>query len=149
MPMIEVTYPVGSIEDGRRAELLDELAGALLRWEGAPDTELIRSITWVYATEIDPAGLAVGGRPGGQPRFRVDVTVPLGALSDRRKAGLAKDATALVLAAAGLAREDGMRVWTIFHEVPDGNWAAAGEVVRFAELAALAEAERTRATSGT
>ncbi|MFI9842398.1 hypothetical protein ACIHFD_35560 [Nonomuraea sp. NPDC051941] len=27
------------------------------------------------------------------PRFRVDVTVPEGALSDRRKSGLAKDAT--------------------------------------------------------
>src|SRR4051794_28733334 len=39
MPMIEVTAPAGAIPPEGRDELLEELAGTLLRWEGAPDTE--------------------------------------------------------------------------------------------------------------
>src|SRR5688500_14004898 len=85
MPMIELTYPKGAIESAARENLLDELATRLLSAEKAPDTEFLRSITWVYANEIDPADLAVGGKPGGDARFRVQITVPDGALSDRRK----------------------------------------------------------------
>ena len=63
MPMIELTYPKGALAAAARAELLDELATKLLEAERAPDTEFFRSITWVYANEIDPETLAVGGRP--------------------------------------------------------------------------------------
>jgi hypothetical protein len=70
----EITAP--SMAD--TTSLLDELATVLLHAEGAPDTEFFRQITWVYLNEIDPARLAVGGRPGGAPRYRVDVTVPQG-----------------------------------------------------------------------
>src|SRR5919205_148500 len=36
MPMIEVTAPAGAIPAEAREELLSELAGRLLHWEGAP-----------------------------------------------------------------------------------------------------------------
>src|SRR5687767_5702758 len=75
MPMIELTYPKGSIEPKAREELLDELATKLLEAEKAPDTDFFRSITWVYANEIGAESLAVGGKPGGEPRFRVNITV--------------------------------------------------------------------------
>ena len=74
MPMIDLTVPAGSLEPDAAATLLDELATMLLRAEGAPDTEFFREITWVYLHEV-PA-VAVGGRPGGAPRFRVAITVP-------------------------------------------------------------------------
>ncbi|MFC9361796.1 4-oxalocrotonate tautomerase family protein [Rhodococcus sp. NPDC057014] len=76
------------------------------------------------------------------PRFRVDVTVPAGALSDRRTQGLITEVTAEVLAAAGLGEADGLRVWVLVHEQPEGTWGAAGQVVRFSELAALAREQR-------
>ena len=107
MPMIELTYPKGAIEPDAREELLEELATKLLAAEKAPDTEFFRSITWVYANEIDPETLAVGGRPGGEPRFRVQVTVPDGALSDRRKGILVESVNQAVLRAAALERERG------------------------------------------
>ncbi|WP_441948304.1 tautomerase family protein [Nocardia sp. 2TAF39] len=75
-------------------------------------------------------------------RFRVDVTVPEGALSDRRKAGMLEQVTADVLTAAGLGEADALRVWVLIHEQPEGTWGAAGNVVRFAELAALAKDAR-------
>jgi phenylpyruvate tautomerase PptA (4-oxalocrotonate tautomerase family) len=50
-----------------------------------------------------------------------------------------------VLAAAGLTEVDALRVWVLIHEQPEGTWGAAGNIVRFAELAALAKAERANA----
>ncbi len=142
MPMIDLTYPKGSIAPAAREELLEELATKLLAAEKAPDTEFFRSITWVYANEIDPASLAVGGRPGGEPRFRVLITVPDGALSDRRKGILVDSVNQAVLGAAGLDESEGIRVWTVIREVPDGNWGAAGQQVRYQQLVEAAAAER-------
>lgn len=145
MPMIDFTYPKGAIASDARQELLEELATKLLAAEKAPDTEFFRSITWVYANEIEPEMLAVGGRPGGEPRFRVQVTVPDGALSDRRKGILVDSVNQAVLHAAGLDESEGIRVWTVIREVPDGNWGAAGQQVRYKQLVEAAAAEREQA----
>ncbi len=145
MPMLELTYPKGAIGSDAREELLEELATKMLEAEKAPDTEFFRSITWVYANEIDPENLAVGGRPGGEPRFRVQVTVPDGALSDRRKGILVDSFNQAILRAAGLDESEGIRVWTVISEVPDGNWGAAGQQVRYQQLVEAAAAERDKA----
>ena len=142
MPMIELTYPKGAIPADAREGLLDDLATRLLAAEKAPDTEFFRSITWVYANEIDAPDLAVGGRPGGDARFRVQVTVPDGALSDRRKGILVDSVNEVVLEAAGLPESEGLRVWTLIREVPDGNWGAAGQQVRYKQLVEIAAGER-------
>ncbi|MFE5565095.1 4-oxalocrotonate tautomerase family protein [Amycolatopsis japonica] len=68
--------------------------------------------------------------------------MPEGAVSDRRKAGLVKDATAVVLRAAGLTEADALRVWVLIHEQAEGTWGAAGGIVRCAELVALAQQSR-------
>jgi phenylpyruvate tautomerase PptA (4-oxalocrotonate tautomerase family) len=143
MPMIEMTYPAGALEPDVRDALTDELAGILLGWEGAPDTDFFRANTWVYVNEVD--GLAVGGRPGGDPRFRVDVTTPEGAFSDRRREGLVADVNAAVLRAAGLQEEDGFRVWVLLREIAEGGWGAGGGIIRFEQLKAAAKAERESA----
>ena len=147
MPMIEFTYPRGALSAEGREQLLEELATRLLKAERAPDTEFFRSITWVYANEIDAEDLAVGGRPGGEPRFRVQITVPDGALSDRRKGILVDSVNQAVLGAAGLPESEGLRVWTLIREVPDGNWGAAGQQVRYQQLVEAAAAEREGAAA--
>ncbi|MFF4024680.1 MULTISPECIES: tautomerase family protein [Nocardia] len=63
----------------------------------------------------------------------------------RRKAGLVTDVTEQVLAAAGLADGDAWRVWVLIHEQPEGTWGAGGSVVKFKELAALAQGQRDNA----
>ena len=82
------------------------------------------------------------------PHAIVEVTIPKGALSDRRKEGLVDEATKLVLDATGWGPEAGVRVWTLIHEIPDGNWGAAGQVVRFEQLREAAKAEREDEGSG-
>lgn len=141
MPMIELTVPAGSLTDAGRKSVQRDLAALLLKWEGAPDNEFFRSVAWTYLHEL-PAGAQTTAEDDA-PRFRVDVRVPVGALSDRRKAGLVREATALVLEAAGLGEADAMRVWVLIHEQPEGTWGAGGQIVKFAELTAAAQAVRT------
>ncbi|MBF6203427.1 tautomerase family protein [Streptomyces gardneri] len=143
MPMIQLTLPTGVLSADTRAALRGRLASTLLKWEGAPDAAFFRALAWSRIDEV-PAG-AFGSDEDELPRFRVDVTVPVGALSDRRKEGLIKEVTADVSAAAGLGDADGLRVWVLIHEQPEGTWGAAGNVVRFAELAAVAKGQRADA----
>lgn len=139
--MIELTAPAGSLTDAGRKSVQRDLGALLLKWEGAPDTEFFRSVCWTYLHEL-PAGAQTTGEDDA-PRFRVDVRVPTGVLSDRRKAGLVQDVTALVLDAAGLGEADAMRVWVLIHEQPEGTWGAGGQIVNFTELKAAARAAKS------
>jgi phenylpyruvate tautomerase PptA (4-oxalocrotonate tautomerase family) len=147
MPKLDLTIPAESLDDQARQELARELGATLLRWEGAPDTDFFRSITWTHVHALSAESIQT---PDGvaEPHAVVDITVPSGALSERRKAGLVEDTTKLVLEATGWGADAGIRVWTLIHEVPDGNWGAAGQVVRFEQLRAAAKAEREEEGSG-
>jgi phenylpyruvate tautomerase PptA (4-oxalocrotonate tautomerase family) len=147
MPKLDLTIPAESLSDQAQQELARELGATLLHWEGAPDTEFFRSITWTHVHALPAESIQT---PDGvaEPHAVVDITVPSGALSDRRKAGLVEDVTKAVLGATGWGDGAGVRVWTLIHEVPDGNWGAGGQVVRFEQLRAAAKAEREQEGSG-
>jgi len=139
MPMIQLTAPEDALTPVGRGTIQRTLAAALLKWEGAPDTALFRSLAWSYLVEL-PAGAQTTAEDD-EPRFRVEVTVPAGALSQRRKAGLVAAATTAVLEAAGLSDADSLRVWVLIHEQPEGTWGAGGSIVRYADLVALAKSQ--------
>ncbi|MEV6383514.1 tautomerase family protein [Streptomyces sp. NPDC051773] len=143
MPMIRLTAPTGSLTEAGREKVQRELAAVLLRWEGAPDTAFFRAQAWSYLVEL-PSGAQTTAEDDA-PRYLVEVTVPQGALSERRRAGLVEDATRTVLEAAGLPPAEAPRVWVLVHEQPDGTWGADGSVVRFVDLVALAKGQRTDA----
>ena len=136
MSQIELTVPQDSLTEQGAATIQRDLARAVLRWEGAPDQEIFRSLLWSYLHEL-PAG-ALRTAADDAPRFRVDVTVPLGVLDDERRAGLVREANDLVLAAAGLGADQALRVWVLIHEQPDGTWGAGGRIMRYTEVAGLA-----------
>jgi phenylpyruvate tautomerase PptA (4-oxalocrotonate tautomerase family) len=139
MPMIDLTYVRGSVDDRALGQLTDELVAALLRAERAPDTEFLRDNTLVYLHTLDPEAQSVGGRGSGAPRFRVEMTVFEGALSQDRKEQLAADVHAAVCAAAGI--EPGgpraLHVWTLIHEIPEGNWAGGGKIIYYRQVKGL------------
>jgi phenylpyruvate tautomerase PptA (4-oxalocrotonate tautomerase family) len=149
MPLIDLTYPAGTFSPEARTALVDELTTVLLRAERAPDTEFFRSIAWVHVHELPDGTVYAAGRPVSEPTFRVQVTIPEGALSDRRKQELVSEATRVVREAAGLGEAEGLRVWVLIREVPDGNWGAGGQIVRFADLVGYASAEREQPGSAT
>ena len=142
MPLIDLTYPAGTFTPEARTAIVDDLTTVLLRAERAPDTDFFRSIAWVHVHELAAGCVLSAGRPVDAPTFRVQVTIPDGALSERRKEELVAEATRVVLDAAGLGPEDAVRVWVLINEVPDGNWGAGGHVVRFTDLVRYAQEER-------
>nr|MDT0659780.1 hypothetical protein [Micromonospora sp. DSM 115978] len=73
----------------------------------------------------------------------IQLTAPAGALSERREVGLVADATTAVLEAAGLTATDAPSVWALTHEQPEGTWGAGGQVVRYADLVARAQTQRS------
>ncbi|MFI6493453.1 4-oxalocrotonate tautomerase family protein [Streptomyces sp. NPDC050564] len=137
MPMIRLTTPRGALTEEGRTTIQRDLAAVLLRWEGAPDTAFFRAQAWSYLVELPEGAHATA--EDDAPRFLVEVTVPEGALSERRKAGLVEEATKTVLSAAGLTPGDALRVWVLVHEQPNGTWGAGGSVIRYADLVALAQ----------
>lgn len=143
VPMIRLTAPAGALTEEGRAGVRKDLAAVLLRWEGAPDTAFFRAQAWSYLAELPEDAQTTA--EDDAPRFLVEVTVPQGALSERRRSGLVEEATKTVLAAAGLSAEEAPRVWVLVHEQPDGTWGAGGSVVRYADLVALAQQGRNDA----
>jgi phenylpyruvate tautomerase PptA (4-oxalocrotonate tautomerase family) len=139
MPMIDLTYLRGSLTDQALGLLTEELVTALLRAERAPDTPFLRDNTLVYLHALDPAAQSVGGRGAGAPRFRVEMTVFEGALPQDRKERLAADVHAAVCAAAGIEPEGerALHVWTLVHEVPEGNWAGGGKIIYYRQVKGL------------
>jgi phenylpyruvate tautomerase PptA (4-oxalocrotonate tautomerase family) len=145
VPVFELTYPQGALEPDVRAKLLDDLTTTLLRAERAPDTGFFRDVTWAYVHELPGDAVLAAGRPVEKPTFKIDVTTPQGALSDRRRAEYVEEASRLVRQAAGIPEEEGLRVWVLMHEIAEGSWGAAGNVVRFEQLREAALAEREKA----
>jgi phenylpyruvate tautomerase PptA (4-oxalocrotonate tautomerase family) len=143
MPMIDLTYVRGSLEEQALGRLADELVTALLRAERAPDTPFLRDNTWVYLHAVEATDLSVGGRGPGTPRFRVELTVFEGALDKERKERLAADVHAAVCAAAGIEPQGSraFHVWTLIHEIPEGNWAGGGKVIYYQQVKGLVAEE--------
>ena len=148
MPIFEVTYPQGALTPDARSKLMEELTTVLLRAERAPDTEFFRNVTWSYVHELPDNGVHAAGRPVADPTFKVDVTTPEGALSDRRREELVAEATRVVREAAGIGEEDALRVWVLLHEVAEGSWGAGGQIIHFEQLREMAKGEREAAVAG-
>src|SRR5277367_2605106 len=139
MPMIDLTYVRGSLGQQALGLLTDELVTVLLRAEQSPDTPFLRDNTLVYLRDLDPAAQSVSGRGSGAPRFRVEMTVFEGALSRDLKEQLAADVHAAVCSAAGIEPEGerAFQVWTLIHEIPDGNWAGGGKIIYYRQVKGL------------
>jgi phenylpyruvate tautomerase PptA (4-oxalocrotonate tautomerase family) len=149
MPRLELTFPEGALTAEAKAELPPKMAKTMLQWEGAPDTEFFRSISWTHLHELPAGAMYTADGEATDSQWVVNVTVPEGALSERRRGELVKGLTADVMEASGLTQEESFRVWVIVNEVPDGNWGAGGAIVRFKALAEAAKAQREQAETAT
>jgi phenylpyruvate tautomerase PptA (4-oxalocrotonate tautomerase family) len=141
MPMIDFTLPQGTFSEEALDSLSDSLMRALLRAERAPEEAATRgSIAWFFVHDLPPARMYGGGRrlDGGRTAFRLDISVPEGALSPRRKNEFVAEATRLIIEATGGAPDDpaaASRIWVLFREVAEGSWGAGGRVLGIEEIA--------------
>ena len=138
MPFVELYAPKGALDSERGRAAKRSLVAEVMKAEGAPDTPAARAISWLVVTE--PEDWLVGGDPAGAepPRYVVRVSVPAGSLDDAKRADMIERVTRVLAGveentdAERLYREPA--AWVHIHEVPEGNWGAAGRPVGLRDI---------------
>ena len=144
MPLVQVIAPKDSVSKQRRKEISRALLDEVIEAEGAPDTPLVRSITWVMWHEIDEWW--VGSAPlsaDDPPRYIVQVGVPEGAMDDAKRQAMVERVTQVLAKADDdpdrFTREPA--AFVIVDEIPDGSWGTTGRVICYPELVSLVKSD--------
>ena len=140
MPMIDVYATEGTFAD--KHALAQNLAAAVMRWEGVPDLALFRDNTAAFVHDL--AADSIANVAGESNYVRVQVLTPAGVLDRDRLLGVVSELTEIV-AAAGGEPSLAQRTWVLLTESPDGGWGVAGHANTGADLAQAARAELAKA----
>jgi phenylpyruvate tautomerase PptA (4-oxalocrotonate tautomerase family) len=145
MPIMNVRYPAGRLEEAEKAALAKELTDVLIRMEGGANTEGGRAFAWVCFSEVAEGDWWVGGRtddrhvfPPG--RFLVHVTIPEGYMNAARKGEVHAWVSQAIIEVAGdhdsaAHPKAGASILVVIDEVPEGNWGAAGRTISLESIA--------------
>jgi phenylpyruvate tautomerase PptA (4-oxalocrotonate tautomerase family) len=133
VPMIDVYAPAGMFKE--RKKLAQDVAAAVMRWEGVPAIALFKDNTAGFVHDL-PAD-ALSDAAGDGRHIRVQVLTPVGVLSREKQLGVVKELTEIVVAAAG-DPELAARTWVLIVESPEGGWGIAGHANTNADIADLA-----------
>ncbi|WP_280482853.1 tautomerase family protein [Nocardia cyriacigeorgica] len=143
MPFVELFVPKGSLDPEQREKIGSRLVHEVMIAEGAPDTEVARSISWLVVNEID--AWFVGGQQlpvGEKPKYLVRVGVPAGTMDDDKRSEIVRRVNAVLAEAdtdpARFAQASS--AWVHINEVPEGNWGSHGKIVRTEDIVALVAA---------
>jgi phenylpyruvate tautomerase PptA (4-oxalocrotonate tautomerase family) len=136
MPMIDVYATEGTFAD--KHALAQNLAGAVMRWEGVPELALFRDNTAAFVHDL--AADSIANVVGDSNYVRVQVLTPAGVLDRDKQLGVVSELTEIV-AAAGGDPSLALRTWVLLTESPDGGWGVAGHANTGADLAQAARAE--------
>ena len=141
MPLINVFTAKNTVDEPRRQAITKQLMADILEIEGAPDSEIARSISWVLWHDVDDWWVGDERvRPGDLPRYLVRVEAPAAAFEDESKRSTIVERVTAALAKADddpdrLSRES--VAWVIIDEVPDGNWGSHGRVIKYEDVMAF------------
>src|SRR6476620_9882798 len=101
MPMIDVIFAEGSLDEAAKAQLNAKLWETALRWEGIEATEGAASVAWVFLDERRKGHISVGGKAPGQSIYWLNVRVMVGFMDQERIDRMVAELTKAVLAADG------------------------------------------------
>ena len=135
MPMIDVYAPAGTFSE--KQQLAQDLASAVMRWEGVPELPLFADNTAAFVHDL-PAE-AISTVSGRNDYVRVQVLTPAGVLDRDKQLGVVKELTEIVARAARDATL-AERTWVLLTESPEGGWGIAGHANTQADIAASARA---------
>src|SRR5260221_14568685 len=116
MPMIDVYAAAGTFVD--KNKLAQDLANAVLKWEGVPSTDLFKRNTAAFVHEL-PSD-AISNAAGDNNYVRVQVLTPVNVLNREKQVGVVRELTDIVASAAG-DRTLANRTWVLITESPDGG----------------------------
>jgi phenylpyruvate tautomerase PptA (4-oxalocrotonate tautomerase family) len=133
--MIDVYAAAGTFSEKNR--LAQDLACAVMRWEGVPEIPLFADNTAAFIHDL-PAD-AISNAAGSGNYVRVQVLTPAGVLDRDKQLGVVKELTEIVARASGDATL-AQRTWVLLTESPEGGWGIAGHANTQADIAAAARA---------
>jgi hypothetical protein len=116
MPVIDVYAAAGTFVD--KNKLAQDLANAVLKWEGVPSTDLFKKNTAAFVHEL-PSD-AISNAAGDNNYVRVQVLTPVNVLNREKQVGVVRELTDIVASAAG-DRTLANRTWVLITESPDGG----------------------------
>ncbi len=136
MPLIDLHIPAGVLAQEQREALVQGLFQSLLKCEHAADNPRAEAINWLYVHEHPADGLYVAGKVRSKPHYRIEVSVMEGMLTEAVKRQIVRDMTERVLEAEGVRFNplNAGRVWILFRDLAEGNWAAGGKLYRLDDL---------------
>ena len=97
MPMIDVYAAAGTFVD--KHKLAQDLAKAVMKWEGVPSIDLFKKNTAAFVHEL-PSD-AISNAAGDNNYVRVQVLTPVNVLNREKQVGVVRELTDIVAAAAG------------------------------------------------
>jgi phenylpyruvate tautomerase PptA (4-oxalocrotonate tautomerase family) len=121
MPMIDVYAVEGTFAD--RKSLAQNLAAAVMRWEGVPPISLFKDNTAAFIHDLPPDALS--NVSGDSDYVRVQILTPVGVLDRPKQLGVVRELTDIVAAAAGDPTLTD-RTWVLISESPEGGWGIDG-----------------------
>ena len=133
MPLIQIHYPRGAFTPQGLDALAEQISKDGGDLEKLADDPFVRSTTWVYANEYDPARVYHGGKPGGTKVITVELSALQGGFDVATRAELIKRVTDAVAKAAGL-HGDILPIYVLLHEVPPQSWGFSGKPLSFEQL---------------
>src|SRR5436190_22739240 len=126
MPVIDVTYPAGTLNQEAQTAIAAQLTDIVMEIEGTKGIAEIAAGTWLRLHESKPNTVAVGGKfsPG---RYHVEIATPVGTLNLSQKAELIQRVTDALLRIEGTEPDPAQRarVYCLLSEIPDGGWGFA------------------------
>lgn len=141
MPIMNVRYGAGDLDDAGKSRLAKSLTEVMIRMEGGANTRGGRAFAWVLFDELARGDWWAGGETGNEyvsspGRFLVHVSIPEGYMSAVHKAEVQVWVTEAILAATGASGDTaGHSIQVIIDDVPEGNWAAGGHTISLANIA--------------
>jgi phenylpyruvate tautomerase PptA (4-oxalocrotonate tautomerase family) len=144
MPIIDFSFPSGSLNEAQQDELARELSNSLKKCAHAIDNPRADAINWLYLHELPANRVYVAGQIRPKPHYRIEVMIMEGMMTQEIKEQIAEDMTLKVLKAEASAFNamNASRVWVIFHDVPDGNWASGGRLYGLQDLMSYIEGRK-------
>jgi phenylpyruvate tautomerase PptA (4-oxalocrotonate tautomerase family) len=133
MPMIDVYATAGTF--AQKHELAQDLARAVMRWEGVPPIPLFLDNTAAFVHDLPDD--AMSNAAGASNYVRVQVLTPVNVLNREKQLGVVKELTEIIAAAAGDSTLSD-RTWVLITESPEGGWGIQGHANTNAEIASLA-----------
>jgi phenylpyruvate tautomerase PptA (4-oxalocrotonate tautomerase family) len=134
--MIDVYATEGLFSD--KHALAQELAKAVMKWEGVPQISLFLDNTAAFIHDLPVA--AISNAAGDSNYVRVQVLTPINVLDRDKQLGVVRELTDIVATAAGDPTQAD-RTWVLIVESPEGGWGINGFANTGADIVAAARKE--------